>query len=613
MPIRAGSTLAPPLRTLTLATTAPSTPPHPPGATPQAGSRPAASPPRRAGAGAGVPRLGDLLVKMGALTPGDLDWALREQKADGRRLGEILLAHQKVTPEQMATALAHRLGVERADLRAPDPGVQEMIEARTQRRYSAVPLRLDPQGRLVVAMADPQNVLAVDDLRILCGRDIRPVLALPEEVALLLNKQASMEEFVAEVVEETELDSGYGEGGAAINELRAAGDDAPVVRLVNSIIVRAIESGASDIHIEPQPSELSVRFRVDGVLRVVATVPLNLARGVVSRIKIMAEIDISERRKPQDGRVGLALQGRHLDLRVATLPTVHGESVVIRILDRSNVQLDLGTIGFAPDTLASWELCYKKPYGALLVTGPTGSGKSTTLYGTLNQLNSPGRKIITIEDPVEYRLAGITQIQVNPKAGLTFAAGLRSILRCDPDVVMIGEIRDKETAQIAMEAALTGHLVLATLHTNDAASAMTRLTEMGIEPFLSSSAIIGVLAQRLARKVCVHCRQPARLPLSKLRGYLGDDDLPAHLPDPVTVPIPRGCDKCGNTGYSGRLGVYEMLSVNEQMESLVANRGAADEIRRMARGHGMRTLREDGLRKVLQGTTTIDELLRTVA
>ena len=297
----------------------------------------------------------------------------------------------------------------------------------------------------------------------------------------------------------------------------------------------------------------------------------------------------------------------------ATLPTVHGESVVIRILDRSNVQLDLGTIGFAPDTLASWELCYKKPYGALLVTGPTGSGKSTTLYGTLNQLNSPGRQIITIEDPVEYRLAGITQIQVNPKAGLTFAAGLRSILRCDPDVVMIGEIRDKETAQIAMEAALTGHLVLATLHTNDAASAMTRLTEMGIEPFLSSSAIIGVLAQRLARKVCVHCRQPARLPLSKLRGYLGDDDLPAHLPDPVTVPIPRGCDKCGNTGYSGRLGVYEMLSVNEQMESLVANRGAADEIRRMARGHGMRTLREDGLRKVLQGTTTIDELLRTVA
>lgn len=596
-------------------------PPHPPHAparpAPPAGAATAtagpAAPPRARPEATRVPRLGDLLVRMGALSPADLDWALREQKADGRRLGEILLAHQKVTPEQMAQALAHRLGVERANLTNPDPGVQDFIEARSQRRYSAVPLRLDEAGRLVVAMADPQNVLAVDDLRILCGRDIRPVLALPEEIALLLNKQATMEEFVAEVVEETEVDGGYGEGVAAISELRAAGDDAPVVRLVNSIIVRAIESGASDIHIEPQPAELAVRFRIDGVLRVVATVPLNLSRGVVSRIKIMAEIDIAERRRPQDGRVGLALQGRHLDLRVATLPTVHGESVVIRILDRSNVQLDLGTIGFAPDTLSVWERCYRKPYGALLVTGPTGSGKSTTLYGTLNQLNSPGRKIITIEDPVEYRLTGITQIQVNVKAGLTFAAGLRSILRCDPDVVMIGEIRDKETAQIAMEAALTGHLVLATLHTNDAAGAMTRLTEMGIEPFLSSSAVIGVLAQRLARKVCPSCRQPAPLPLAKLRGYLGDNDLPPGLPDPVTVPIPRGCDKCGNTGYSGRVGVYEMMTIGEEIESLVAGRSSAEEIRRAARGEGMRTLREDGLRKVLSGVTTVDELLRTVA
>ncbi len=590
----------PQLRTFTLASTAPSTPPAP---------GPAPGRPNSAQ----MPRLGDLLVRMGALTASDLDWALREQKADGRRLGEILLAHQKVTAEQMSTALAHRLGVERADLSSVDPGAQELIEARSQRRYSAVPLRIDEQGRLVVAMADPQNVLALDDLRILCGRDIRPVLALPEEIASLLNRQASMEEFVAEVVEETEVDTGFGDSSAALNDLRAAGDDAPVVRLVNSIIVRAIESGASDIHIEPQAGDLSVRFRVDGVLRVVATVPLNLARGVVSRIKIMAEIDIAERRKPQDGRVGLALQGRHLDLRVATLPTVHGESVVIRILDRSNVQLDLATIGFAPDTLAAWELGYRKPYGALLVTGPTGSGKSTTLYGTLNQLNNPGRKIITVEDPVEYRLAGINQIQVNPKAGLTFAAGLRSILRCDPDVVMIGEIRDRETAQIAMEAALTGHLVLATLHTNDSASAMTRLTEMGIEPFLSSSAVIGVLAQRLARKVCPHCRTAARLPLAKLRGYLGDDDLPADLPDPVTVAVPNGCEKCGNTGYSGRLGVYEMLSMNEELESLIARGAPVDDIRRMARANGMRTLREDALAKVLQGVTTVDELLRTVS
>ncbi|HWH15965.1 MAG TPA: ATPase, T2SS/T4P/T4SS family, partial [Miltoncostaeaceae bacterium] len=559
-----------------------------------------------------VPRLGDLLVRMGALTPPELEWALQEQKADGRRLGELLLAHGKVTPEQMAAALAQRLGVLRADLASPDPAVHDLIDPRSQRRYAAVPLRLDADGFLVVAMADPQNILAIDDLRMIAGRDIRPALALPEEVAALLNRQATIEEFVAEVAEESTDEYGYS-GEAAVNELRAAGDDAPVVRLVNSVIVRAIEAGASDIHIEPQPSALAVRVRVDGVLREIATVPLNLARGMVSRIKIMAEIDIAERRRPQDGRIGLNLHGRHLDLRVATLPTVHGEAVVIRILDRSNVLLDLGTIGFSPATLAAWQRCYRKPYGALLVTGPTGSGKSTTLYGTLNDINTPDRKIITVEDPVEYRLGGITQIQVNTKAGLTFATGLRSILRSDPDVVMLGEIRDRETAQIAMEAALTGHLLLATLHTNDAASAVTRLTEMGIEPFLSSSAVIGVLAQRLARKVCVRCRQRRAMTRAELADVLGDDDLPAGLPDRIAVPAAPGCDACGGTGYSGRIGVYEILVVSEGLQELMARRAPAEDIRRRARQEGMRTLREDALRKVLGGVTTLDELLRTVA
>jgi len=572
----------------------------------QAAGPPRTADPRR------LPRLGDLLVRMGALTPSELEWALQEQKADGRRLGELLLAHGKVTPEQMATALAHRLGVLRADLSTQDPAVAEAIDGRSQRRYAAVPLRMDAQGLLVVAMADPQNVLAIDDLRMIAGCDIRPALALPEEVAALLNRHASMEEFVAEVAEESTDAFGYA-GEATVNELRAAGDDAPVVRLVNSVIVRAIEAGASDIHIEPQPSALTVRVRVDGVLREIASVPLNLARGMVSRIKIMAEIDIAERRRPQDGRVGLNLHGRHLDLRVATLPTVHGEAVVIRILDRSNVLLDLGTIGFSPATLASWQRCYRKPYGALLVTGPTGSGKSTTLYGTLNDINTPERKIITVEDPVEYRLGGITQIQVNPKAGLTFATGLRSILRSDPDVVMLGEIRDRETAQIAMEAALTGHLLLATLHTNDAASAITRLTEMGIEPFLSSSAVIGVLAQRLARKVCVRCRRRRVLTRSQLADALGDGDLPAGLPDRIAVPEAPGCDGCGGTGYSGRIGVYEILVVSEALQELMARRAPAEDMRRQARAEGMRTLREDGLRKVLAGVTTVDEVLRTVA
>lgn len=560
-----------------------------------------------------LPRLGDLLVRMGALTAGDLEWALQEQKADGRRLGEILLAHGKVTGEQMALALAQRLGVERANLDNPDHEVIELIDARSQRRYSAVPLRLDADGRLEVAMADPQNVVAIDDLRIIAGREIRPVLALPEEVAALLNKHSTMEEFVAEMIEEATDDEGYGEGGASVNELRAAGDDAPVVRLVNSVIVRAIDSGASDIHFEPQPNDMAVRFRIDGVLRQVASVPLKLSRGVVSRIKIMAEIDIAERRRPQDGRVGLILHGKHLDLRVATLPTVHGESVVIRILDRSNVLLDLATLGFQPETLGAWERCYRKPYGALLVTGPTGSGKSTTLYGTLNVLNTPDRKIITVEDPVEYRLNGVNQMQVNHKAKVSFAAGLRAILRCDPDCVMIGEIRDGETAQIAMEAALTGHLVLATLHTNDSASAMTRLTEMGIEPFLSASAVLGVLAQRLARRVCQHCRVGEPMTLAELRDILGDSDIPESLPDPITVPRAEGCEKCGGSGYSGRLGVYEMLTVSEKVESLTVQRASSEEIRRQARREGMITLREDGLRKVLAGQTTIDELMRTVS
>ncbi|MFN8110871.1 MAG: ATPase, T2SS/T4P/T4SS family [Thermoleophilia bacterium] len=566
----------------------------------------AAQDPRR------LPRLGDLLVRMGALTAGELEWALAEQKADGRRLGEFLLAHGKVTGEQMALALAQRLGVERAVLTNLDAAALELIEPRAQRRYAAVPLRVDSEGRLEVAMSDPQNVVAIDDLRMLAGRDIRPVLALPEEIAAILNKHSTMEEFVAEMVEEATDEDGYGDAGA-VNDLRAAGDDAPVVRLVNSVIVRAIDSGASDVHFEPQPNEMVVRFRVDGVLRQVAQVPLKLARGVVSRIKIMAEIDIAERRRPQDGRVGLILHGKHLDLRVATLPTVHGESVVIRILDRSNVMLDLSTIGFSPETLAAWERCYRKPYGALLVTGPTGSGKSTTLYGTLNKLNTPDRKIITVEDPVEYRLNGVNQMQVNHKAHVTFAAGLRAILRSDPDCVMIGEIRDGETAQIAMEAALTGHLVLATLHTNDSASAMTRLTEMGIEPFLSASAVLGVLAQRLARKTCQHCRVGEQLTLDRLREIIGDNDIPDDLPDPITVPRAVGCDKCGGSGYSGRLGVYEMLMNSEKIEELTVRRASSEEIRRQARKEGMITLREDGLRKVLKGLTTLDELMRTVS
>jgi type IV pilus assembly protein PilB len=385
-----------------------------------------------------------------------------------------------------------------------------------------------------------------------------------------------------------------------------------VVRLVNSLIARAVDERASDIHFEPQAKEMVVRYRVDGVLRTVTAVPFRLANGVASRIKIMADLDIAERRVPQDGRVGLTVGGRALDLRVASLPTVYGEKIVIRVLDKSNVLMRLSELGFTRDVLAKFEACYRRPYGAVLVTGPTGSGKSTSLYGALNQLNSAEKNIITVEDPVEYRLAGINQVQVNPKAGLTFAAGLRSILRCDPDIVMIGEIRDRETAQIAVESALTGHLVLATIHTNDSAGALTRLSEMGVESFLSASAVTGILAQRLARRLCAHCKQQTRVGQAALRESVDLAALPGGLPDPVPVFRAVGCPRCQDTGYRGRLGVYEMLVMSETLERMTVEGASAEEIGRQARREGMRTLREDGLLKVLSGHTSIEELVRAV-
>jgi type IV pilus assembly protein PilB len=355
---------------------------------------------------------------------------------------------------------------------------------------------------------------------------------------------------------------------------------------------------------------MTVRYRVDGVLRQATALPMRLAGGIASRIKIMADLDIAEKRVPQDGRVSLNVAGRPLDLRVATLPTVHGEKVVIRVLDKTNVLMHLTEMGFAADVLRAYESAYQRPFGAVLVTGPTGSGKSTTLYGTLNQLNSVERNIITVEDPVEYRLPGINQVQVNPRAGLTFATGLRSILRSDPDVVMIGEVRDRETAQIAIESALTGHLVLATLHTNDSAGALIRLSEMGVEPFLSASAITGVLAQRLVRRLCPSCKAPASVSQERLRSIAGVPALPQGLPDPVQIYTAVGCARCQGAGYRGRLGFFEMLLMTEAIQKLAIEGASGEDIARQARRDGMRTLREDGLLKVLGGQTTLEELAR---
>jgi type IV pilus assembly protein PilB len=437
--------------------------------------------------------------------------------------------------------------------------------------------------------------------------DVKPAVASSEDIASLISRMNRFEDAVQEAVEE-------GEDGAApmeIVDLRESADDAPVIKLVHSIIAQAAEKGASDIHFEPQPDEhgrsgreMRVRMRIDGVLSDEAKVPRRMISGVVSRIKIMSDLDISERRIPQDGRVGLTIDGRHVDVRVVTIPSVHGESVVLRILDKENVTLELPKLGLQQQELDRFRKAFQQAYGAVLVTGPTGSGKSTTLYSALLELNTPEKNIITIEDPVEYQIEGITQVQVNNKAGLSFATGLRSMMRADPDILMVGEIRDRETAQIGIEGALTGHMVLSTLHTNDAASAITRLIEMGIEPFLVASAIDCVLAQRLARTLCAHCKKRTIIPAEVLRdhGFAAQFDIEAY--EPV------GCVRCNGMGYRGRVGLYEVMTVSEEIRTLTLSRGSASEIGAVAVRQGMRRLREDGLDKVKAGLTSMAEVAR---
>ncbi len=558
--------------------------------------------------------IGEVLIEMGAITRTVLEGALQRQREEGGRLGEILVAQGSISPEALGDGLARRLSVPRARLAAGiDPAVLNLLDERSRHRYRVIPIAVEGNGTLVLAMADPADVLTLDDLRMMVGRDVRPALALDSEIDAFLNAgSVHADNFLSGLVREAGPTSGIAEDFG--NDLAAiSGQDAPVVRMVGSVVSRAVEEGASDIHLEAQADEMLVRYRIDGVLRTVAAIPSNLSREVTSRIKVMADMDIAERRVPQDGRVSLTAAGHRLDLRVVTVPTVHGEGVVIRILDTSNAMRKLTEVGFSPETLERFSSCYRRPYGAVLVSGPTGSGKSTTLYGALHALNTGDRKIITVEDPVEYRLAGINQVQVNAKAGLTFATGLRALLRSDPDVIMVGEVRDGETAQIMMQAALTGHLVMATIHTNDAASALTRLTEMGVEPFLSASGVLGVLAQRLARRLCMECRSPVEVPAQTLREFAGTTNLPDGVTDPAVIYRSVGCAACRQTGYKGRLGIYEMLTMSEDIERLTAASAPSSEIRRQARREGMRTMREDGVLKVLAGQTTLNELSRTVA
>jgi len=551
-----------------------------------------------------------MLLSEGLITQAQLDAALKAQADRGLPIGQLLVEDGAVTEAVLMGALARQLGLEFVDLAEYpiDRGAVALLPEAMARRLHALPVTW-VEDRLVVAMSDPGNVLAIDDLRAVTGAEVQVVVATRTQLAEAIDRFHRLD---AEVDEVAQIAAGElaDEDDEAVT--REAVEDAPIVKFVNLLIAQAVADRASDIHVEPTEHDLRIRFRVDGVLHEVMHSPRSIQGGVISRLKVMADINIAERRIPQDGRISLNVAGKPVDLRVATLPTVYGEKVVMRILDKAQARLSLPDLGFHPAVLPRFEACFRKPYGTILVTGPTGSGKSTTLYATLNVLNSTDKNVITVEDPVEFRLAGVNQVQINPKAGLTFASALRSILRSDPDIVLVGEIRDRETATIAIEASLTGHLVLSTLHTNDAASTPMRLVEMGVEPFLVISALDCVVAQRLARKLCDRCREE----YEPTHAELTEAGWPAALlksDGPPRLYRAVGCAACSRTGYRGRLAVHEVMVMSEEIRRQVVERYSSDDIKKTALSQGMLTLREDGLVKVAQGKTTLEELFRVIA
>ena len=546
--------------------------------------------------------LTDVIVEMGFASEAQAKDAVEAARSTGTTPEQVLIGNGSLSHDQLARALAERNGLDHLDLSvfSVDMGAANLVTSAAAKRLQAVPVAFADKRTLMVAMADPSNVLAIDDIAIMTGFEVRAAVAAPEDIAALISRLNRLDDAVAdpEALLEEEQEE--------VVELHESAEDAPVIKLVNQIVAQAVEHRASDVHLAPQGHDLRVRFRVDGVLQDITTIPRRMAPGVVSRVKIMAELNIAEKRLPQDGRVGLVVDGRHVDLRVVTLPSVLGEAVVMRVLDKGSIIVKLDSLGLAEAERERFERAFSQAHGAVLVTGPTGSGKSTTLYAALQVLNTNEKNILTVEDPVEYEMEGLTQVQVATKFGLTFAAGLRSMMRADPDVIMVGEIRDQETAQIAIESALTGHLVLSTLHTNDAPSAITRLIEMGIEPFLVASALDCVVAQRLARLLCSTCKQRTIIPAAVLRenGYKAVVDLESY--EPV------GCRRCGGTGFRGRIGLYEVMTVSQEIQAMALERRPAEEIREVAVRQGMRRLREDGLEKVRQGRTSIAEVLRVI-
>ena len=549
-------------------------------------------------------RLSDLLLLRGLLSGEDLGRAIDEQQSTGEPLPEVLLRLKFLSAAQLYRALADHLGLDYVDLpeHQIDPSAVGLVPEAMARRHTMLPIGLTDAGALLVAMSDPSNVLAVDDARNVSDLEIQPVVSTPADITAAIERYARMGDAVDEAFDGVADDDD--DDLSAI----AAAQDAPVVKFVNALIAQGVQDRASDLHFEPQENDLRVRYRIDGVLHEVTRQRRSIHAGVVSRLKIMAGLDIAERRVPQDGRVSLRSAGKDIDLRVSSLPTVHGEKIVLRILDKHSSLLNLRELNLLPENYERYEASFRKPYGMVLVTGPTGSGKSTTLYATLNEISDPTVNVVTVEDPVEYQIPGISQVPINARAGLTFPGALRSILRQDPDIVLVGEMRDLETAQIGTQAALTGHLVLTTLHTNDAPSAVTRLTEMGIDGFLVASAVDCVLAQRLGRRLCQQCReayQPDPAHLLSL-GMSGNGD------DAPTFYRPVGCPRCAQSGYRGRLAFHEVMPVSEEIARLVVERASTADVTRLAREQGMRTLREDALEKVRSGDTSLEEVARVI-
>ncbi|HEY0721309.1 MAG TPA: type II secretion system ATPase GspE [Gammaproteobacteria bacterium] len=549
-------------------------------------------------------RIGDALVAAGKVAPADLERALAIGKQREERLGAILVRLGLVSERDVVEMVARQLGMPlvRSDEYPAEPVLPEQFAAKFLRHHLAVPLTVK-NDELELAVADPHDRLVADAVALTSGKRVRRKLALPSELDAAIERLYGSGRSVMD-----QIIAGVAPGGQEIAQediehLKDLASEAPVIRLVNLLIERAVEAGASDVHVEPFQNRLKVRYRIDGILQEQEEPPQRLSAAVISRLKIMARLDIAERRLPQDGRIQLHSQGREIDLRISTVPTMHGESVVIRLLRKEGAQLDFQELGFATDSLAQFQGLLERPHGILLVTGPTGSGKTTTLYAALRTLNDPTRKILTVEDPVEYELEGVNQLQVKPAIGLDFARALRSLLRQDPDVIMIGEMRDTETARIAVQSAMTGHLVLSTLHTNDAVSSITRLLDMGIEAYLVTSTLNGALAQRLVRRLCPHCRE----------AYAVTPELAHEVrlpPDASHLYRAVGCEQCGGSGYHGRVAIIEILAITDAIRALILRHADAHEIAAAAVTQGMRTMYQDGLAKAQAGMTSLDEVLR---